>query len=81
MKFPDLEKKIKFPDISLTRMNPVLARLYESTGRAIAVTTASASALLKMLDVFGYARFSNKYFDVHTHCNYDAQSSKLTHCN
>ena len=34
-----------------------LARLYESTGRAIAVTTASAStsalALLKTLKVFG----------------------------
>ena len=28
---------------------PFLAHLYESTGRAIAVTTASASALLKML--------------------------------
>ena len=27
-----------------------LARLYESTGRAIAVTTASALALLKMLN-------------------------------
>ena len=30
-----------------------LARLYESTGRAIAVTTASALALIKMLKVFG----------------------------
>ena len=29
--------------------NPSLARLYESTGRAIAVTTASASVLLEML--------------------------------
>ena len=30
----------------------VLARLYESTGRAIAVTPASALALLKMLMFF-----------------------------
>ena len=36
-------------------LNPFLSHLYASTGRAMAVTTAlvSASALLKMLKVFG----------------------------
>ena len=33
----------------LNTVSSFLARLYESTGRAIAVTPASASALLKML--------------------------------
>ena len=35
--------------IFLARLYESTARLYESTGRAIAVTPASASALLKML--------------------------------
>ena len=33
---------------------PFLARLYESTGRAIAVTTASASSLATLLKMFKF---------------------------
>ena len=46
-----MQKNFSITDYLPSKYNPFLARLYESTGRAIAVTPASvlASALLKML--------------------------------